>query len=46
MWAYRYGRSEFEFNEDKYKVYDFKDLPAAKQRMQSDAHVGKIVVRV
>jgi len=28
------------------KVYDFKDLPAAKERMQADAHVGKIVVRI
>jgi len=28
------------------KVYDFADLPAAKDRMQADAHVGKIVVRV
>src|SRR5688500_7168876 len=28
------------------KVYDFKDLPAAKERMQADAHLGKIVVRV
>jgi NADPH:quinone reductase-like Zn-dependent oxidoreductase len=28
------------------RVYDFKDLPAAKDRMQADAHVGKIVVRV
>jgi NADPH:quinone reductase-like Zn-dependent oxidoreductase len=28
------------------RVYDFNDLPAAKARMESDAHVGKIVVRV
>jgi len=28
------------------RVYDFKDLPEAKARMESDAHVGKIVVRV
>jgi len=28
------------------RVYDFKDLPAAKARMESDAHVGKIVVRI
>jgi NADPH:quinone reductase-like Zn-dependent oxidoreductase len=28
------------------RVYDFKDLPAAKARMESDTHVGKIVVRV
>jgi NADPH:quinone reductase len=28
------------------RVYDFKDLPAAKTRMESDVHVGKIVVRV
>ncbi len=28
------------------RVYDFKDLPAAKERMQADAHVGKIVVRI
>ena len=27
------------------RVYDFKDLPAAKERMQADAHVGKIVIR-
>ncbi|MGH8692321.1 MAG: zinc-binding dehydrogenase [Burkholderiales bacterium] len=28
------------------RVYDFKDLPEAKARMESDAHVGKIVVRM
>jgi NADPH:quinone reductase-like Zn-dependent oxidoreductase len=28
------------------KVYDFKDLPAAEERMQADAHLGKIVVRI
>ena len=28
------------------RVYDFKDLPAAKERMQADAHLGKIVVRI
>jgi NADPH:quinone reductase-like Zn-dependent oxidoreductase len=28
------------------RVYDFKDLPAAKARMEADAHVGKIVLRV
>jgi len=28
------------------RVYDFKDLPAAKARMESDAHAGKIVVRI
>ena len=28
------------------RVYDFKDLPAAKERMEADAHVGKLVVRV
>jgi NADPH:quinone reductase len=28
------------------RVYDFKDLPQAKARMESDAHVGKIVVRI
>jgi NADPH:quinone reductase len=28
------------------RVYDFGDLPQAKARMESDAHVGKIVVRV
>jgi len=28
------------------RVYDFKDLPEAKARMEADAHVGKIVVRV
>lgn len=28
------------------KVYDFKDLPAAKERMQADTHLGKIVVRI
>jgi len=27
------------------RVYDFKDLPQAKARMQADAQVGKIVVR-
>jgi NADPH2:quinone reductase len=28
------------------KVYDFKDLPSAKDYMESDALVGKVVVRV
>ena len=28
------------------RVYDFKDLPVAKARMEADAHVGKLVVRV
>ena len=28
------------------RVYDFKDLPAARARMEADAHVGKIVVRI
>lgn len=28
------------------KVYDFKDLPEAKARMESDAHLGKMVVRI
>lgn len=28
------------------KVYDFKDLPEAKRRMEADAHLGKIVVRI
>jgi NADPH:quinone reductase-like Zn-dependent oxidoreductase len=28
------------------KVYDFKDLPAAKARMEADAQVGKLVVRI
>jgi NADPH2:quinone reductase len=28
------------------KVYDFPDLPQASARMQADAHVGKIVVRI
>jgi len=28
------------------RVYDFTDLPQAKARMQADAHVGKIVVRI
>jgi len=27
------------------RVYDFKDLPAAKARMEADAQVGKLVVR-
>ena len=27
------------------QVYDFKDLPAAKARMEADAQVGKLVVR-
>jgi len=28
------------------KVYDFKDLPAAKARMEGDSHAGKIVVKI
>ena len=28
------------------RVYDFKDLPAARARMEADVHVGKIVIRV
>src|SRR5687768_16441707 len=28
------------------RVYDFKDLPEAKARMEADAHLGKLVVRI
>ncbi|OGA38738.1 MAG: zinc-binding alcohol dehydrogenase [Betaproteobacteria bacterium RIFCSPLOWO2_12_FULL_68_19] len=28
------------------RVYDFKDLPEAKARMEADAQVGKLVVRI
>ena len=28
------------------KVYDFKDLPQAKARMEADAHLGKLVVKI
>jgi NADPH:quinone reductase len=28
------------------RVYDFKDLPEAKARMEADSHVGKIVIRL
>ena len=28
------------------RVYDFEELPKAKEAMEADAHVGKIVVRV
>jgi NADPH:quinone reductase-like Zn-dependent oxidoreductase len=28
------------------RVYDFEDLPAAKARMEADAHLGKLVVRI
>ncbi|HZD20275.1 MAG TPA: zinc-binding dehydrogenase, partial [Burkholderiales bacterium] len=28
------------------RVYDFAELPKAVQRMEADAHVGKIVVRL
>jgi NADPH:quinone reductase len=28
------------------RVYDFNDLPEAKARMEADAHVGKLVVRI
>jgi NADPH2:quinone reductase len=28
------------------RVYDFNELPQAKARMEADAHVGKIVIRV
>jgi NADPH:quinone reductase-like Zn-dependent oxidoreductase len=28
------------------RVYDFADLPKAKQAMEADTHVGKIVVRI
>ncbi|MGQ0655154.1 MAG: zinc-binding dehydrogenase [Betaproteobacteria bacterium] len=28
------------------KVYDFQDLPEAKARMEADAHLGKLVVRI
>jgi NADPH:quinone reductase len=29
-----------------HRVYDFQDLPKAKEAMEADTHVGKIVVRV
>jgi len=28
------------------RTYDFKDLPEAKARMESDAHAGKLVIRM
>jgi len=28
------------------RAYDFKDLPEARARMEADAHVGKLVVRI
>jgi NADPH:quinone reductase-like Zn-dependent oxidoreductase len=28
------------------RVYDFDDLPAAKARMEADAHLGKLVIRI
>jgi NADPH:quinone reductase len=28
------------------RVYDFKHLPEAKARMEADAHVGKIIIRI
>ena len=28
------------------RVYDFKDLPQAKARMEADAHLGKLVARL
>ncbi|MGH8705144.1 MAG: zinc-binding dehydrogenase, partial [Burkholderiales bacterium] len=28
------------------RVFDFADLPAAKSYMESDAHVGKVIVRM
>jgi NADPH2:quinone reductase len=28
------------------RVYEFKDLPEAKARMEADAHLGKLVVRI
>ena len=28
------------------KVYDFKDLPEAKARMEADTHLGKLVVKI
>ena len=31
VWAYRYGHSEFEFNDDKYKVFDGKGRPRVPQ---------------
>jgi hypothetical protein len=30
-WAYRFGRSQFDFNEDKYKVFDAKGRPRVPQ---------------
>jgi NADPH:quinone reductase-like Zn-dependent oxidoreductase len=29
-----------------HRVYDFRDLPKAKEAMEADTHVGKIVVRI
>jgi hypothetical protein len=31
MWAYRYGRNDFEFNDDKYRVFDDKGRPRVPQ---------------
>jgi hypothetical protein len=31
VWAYRYGRNDFDFNEDKYKVFDGRGRPRVPQ---------------
>jgi hypothetical protein len=31
LWAYRYGRTEFDFNEDRYRVFDGKGRPRVPQ---------------
>jgi hypothetical protein len=30
-WAYRFGQSKFDFNDDKYEVFDFKGRPRVPQ---------------
>ncbi|HVW25833.1 MAG TPA: hypothetical protein VHC69_10710 [Polyangiaceae bacterium] len=31
VWAYRYGRNDFDFNDDKYKVFDARGRPRVPQ---------------
>lgn len=31
VWAYRYGRNDFDFNDDKYKVFDGRGRPRVPQ---------------
>jgi len=46
IYAFRFDASTGKLKPLVHRVYDFADLPKAKDAMEGDAHAGKIVVRI